>query len=171
MKDVASRKFKFNEVAAQDNLDEWYEGVTMNYLSNYRTCGVKHIGGVLHDQFKELFGKAEPPLDVDRCIRGHKILEQCYICPRDGVRVENMLIFGSECINKIKDGVMKGSRCEVCDVTHKNRNFNFWNEHKKCKQIIGIRFTKLYFSCNIIKVKTIIFIFNNFQINRFGIIL
>ena len=87
MKDVASRKFKWNEAAVQDSLNEMYKGVRVHDLNNYRICGVKHIGGSLNDYFKQLFGKAEPPLDVDRCICGHKIQEQCYICPKDHLKI------------------------------------------------------------------------------------
>jgi len=126
------------------NLNDWYGGIDISELNNYRTCGVKQIGGRLNDYFKQLFGKAEPPLDVDRCICGHKIQEQSYTCPLDDVRVEPIIIVGNECINKFEDGVMKGRRCEVCNATHKNRNFNLCNEHKKCKQTVSIKFTKLY---------------------------
>ena len=52
MKDVARRKFKWNEAAVPDNLDKVYPGITIKDLNNYKTCGRKYtdISSKTHDK-------------------------------------------------------------------------------------------------------------------------
>lgn len=147
-RDIVTTKFAWHKPTVEKNLSDKYPDVSIDDLNNYMQCGNSHamLPDSLDPYFKLMFGDAPQPTPVTKCICGHKIQVQCYICPVNDPRVENIIIVGSECIDKWTDRSLKGRRCEVCKVTHKNRAFNLCHEHIKRKKVVSRRFHAMVYN-------------------------
>lgn len=90
--------------------------------SNWKYCGGR-IGRHLN-YFKLCCKNDDLPDEVNECVCGHHIDENCYIT--DGARI---LVLGNCCIKKF---IPKSSRtCEDCGEPHKNRVVNRCNNCRK----------------------------------------
>lgn len=65
------------------------------------------------------------PIEVENCICGHKIIEQCYIYNNKN---DELKVLGNCCIKKFIP--KSGRTCEDCGKGHRNRKFN------KCKECV-----------------------------------
>jgi hypothetical protein len=85
---------------------------------NWKYCGGR--SGRHLNYFKLSCKDEELPEQVNECVCGHKISENCYI-----TNGEEILILGNCCIIKF---IPKSSRtCEKCESPHKNRKVNQCN--------------------------------------------
>lgn len=127
------------------NLMDWYN-VPYESLNNYIECGRLHTGGAGPDRkYKLLFGPAPPHVRmVDnqfKCICGQKIVELCFVCPRNNLSISESIMVGNECIDKFS--ISRGKCCEICGARHFNRSFNLCNDHIKIKMRVSKRYIRL----------------------------
>jgi len=95
---------------------------------NWKYCGGR-TGSHLN-YFKISCKDDDLPEQVNECVCGHAISENCYIT--DG---ESILVLGNCCIKKF---IPKSSRtCENCEAPHKNRTVNRCN---KCRDARSSKF-------------------------------
>ena len=119
------RKQQVNETL---RTNEYYipMNITFESLADYMQCRRGYdIGAPVAattSYFKLCFGNALPPPIPAKCLCGHRIIEQCYICPKNDPTPEQVLVVGNECIEKF--GAMNGRLCEICGLKHRNRSFN-----------------------------------------------
>ena len=130
-KNCITAKYAWRKAIVIENLSKNYNGVSFEDLNNYKPCGRGHAQHpkCVDNYFKLLFADAPPPSPVYQCLCGQNIQEQCYICPIDDTRPENIIIVGNECIDKWTDQSIKGRQCDVCGSKHKNITFNLCKEH------------------------------------------
>jgi hypothetical protein len=126
-----------------------------NYNLTYeeiKNSGWKYCGGnqCRHlNYFRLVFKNDELPDEVDNCVCGHYITENCYIT--DGIR---LLVLGNCCIKKF---IPKNTRtCSNCENPHKNRKVNKCNKCRVgfcdiCNKKCNTKYKQCY-SCHINKV-------------------
>ena len=120
------------------------KGLTFLDLKQYIRCGSsKH--GVPSPVLTNKFGKgAELPEQKLVCLCGHRIVEQCYLCPTDNQDLNQALIVGNHCIKKwgIKP-TMRGKGLKVeCDVCGSMVNKSGLARHQnrpKCKHMASLK--------------------------------
>lgn len=119
--------------------------LSMEQMDNWSYCGGNT--GRHKNYFKLACPDDDIPELVDKCVCGHRIVENCYIT--DG---ENILILGNCCIKKFIKNC--GRTCEECKKPHKNRKDNRCNDCRDknprcldCKKKIDGFYTKCY-SCH-----------------------
>ena len=94
-------------------------GLTFTDLKGYLKVGSSNHGR-RDAVFKSYFGEyAQLPSRVERCLCGHEITEQCYICPEGSINIDDILIVGNRCIHKWGyDPAIRGKgvkvKCECC---------------------------------------------------------
>lgn len=91
--------------------DDFKSGRWSTYGSNFKI-----------EDFKKGLPNLDIPPEVDSCICGHHIKENCYVS--DGQKI---LILGNCCIKKFLPGGIS-KRCELCKRSHKNRKNNLCND-------------------------------------------
>ena len=73
--------------------------------------------------FKSYFGNdAKIPIHQNRCLCGHEITQQCYLCPEGSKNIDDIIAVGNNCINKWGyDPAIRGKgvkvKCNCCGVT------------------------------------------------------
>ena len=76
-------------------------GLTFSDLNNYIRVGSSKYGIKGNSAFKSYFGiDAKIPRPKERCICGHEIKEQCYLCPEGSKNIVDIIIVGNICIHK-----------------------------------------------------------------------
>lgn len=108
--------------------------------SGWKYCGGRN--GSHLNYFKLCCKNDDLPCQVDECVCGHYIKENCYIT--DGKRI---LVLGNCCIKKF---IPKSSRtCQLCGEPHKNRIVNRCNTCRKglcdeCGETCSMLYKKCY---------------------------
>ena len=77
--------------------------LTLTDIQNYRRCGRNHKNGNPKPDtiFCSNFGKTSKIPEFQKiCLCGHKINEQCYLCPVDSNDVNDVITVGNHCIKK-----------------------------------------------------------------------
>ena len=73
--------------------------------------------------FRSYFGDdANIPLHKNRCLCGHEITQQCYLCPEGSTNIDDILTVGNRCIHKWGyDPANRGKgvkvKCNCCGAT------------------------------------------------------
>ena len=96
--------------------------MTFTDLKCYLKVGSSNLGR-RDAAFKSYFGNdANIPRPVERCICGHEITEQCYLCPEGSKHIGDIIIVGNRCIHKWGyDPATRGKgvkvKCDCCGAT------------------------------------------------------
>lgn len=104
--------------------DKFIKGLEEYNLSFYEIQKWKYCGGNLspRNKYFRMCCPDEPLPDYeDRCVCGHRIVENCYIT--DG---EQILVLGNCCVKRFIPKC--GKTCEKCEQPHKNRKVNRCND-------------------------------------------
>ena len=97
-------------------------GMTFTDLNNYLKVGSSNFGKA-DSVFKSYFGNdAKIPIHQNRCLCGHEITQQCYLCPEGSKNIDDIIAVGNNCINKWGyDPAIRGKgvkvKCNCCGVT------------------------------------------------------
>ena len=89
--------------------------------------------------FKSYFGiDAKIPRPKERCICGHEIKEQCYLCPEGSKNIDDIIIVGNRCIHKCGyDPAVRGKgeriKCECCGATVNKSGIKRHQQTLKCR--------------------------------------
>ena len=76
-------------------------GLTFSDLKNYVRIGRNKSGISGNSAFKSYFGNyAEIPRPKQRCLCGHEIIQQCYLCPEGSKNIDDILTVGNRCIHQ-----------------------------------------------------------------------
>ena len=120
------------------------KGLTFLDLKQYIRCGSSTNG----KPSKVLIGKfgqdVKLPEKQTSCMCGHKIIEQCYLCPTDNQDLSQALIVGNHCIRTwgIKPALRgKGLKVE-CDVCGSMVNKSGLARHQKttkCRNMASLK--------------------------------
>lgn len=110
-------------------------GLQLNDLKTYERIGRSNYGKT-DTIYKKRFGEASPiPEHHNFCLCGHRIKEQCYLCPAGSNKVNDILVVGNHCIktwgferavignikNKIKCDLCNAMVCRKGIARHKRR--------------------------------------------------
>ena len=113
-------------------------GLTFHDLKQYKRSGrSKH--GKLDTVFKDIFGSdAKQPDFKIYCLCGHRIVEQCYLCPADSNNPDDILVLGNHCIDKwgftpAIRGKGKKIDCELCGAILNTSGLRRHHKTSKCK--------------------------------------
>ena len=96
--------------------------MTFTDLNSYLKVGSSNFGKA-DSVFKSYFGNAAKiPIHQNKCLCGHAITQQCYLCPEGSKHVDDIVIVGNQCINKWGyDPAIRGKgvkvKCECCGIT------------------------------------------------------
>ena len=75
--------------------------MTFSDLKKYVRVGRSKSGISGDSAFKSYFGNdAKIPRPKERCICGHEITEQCYLCPEGSKHIDDIIIVGNSCIHQ-----------------------------------------------------------------------
>ena len=105
--------------------------LTLTDIKNYRRCGRSHKNGDPKPDtiFCSNFGKNTKIPEVQlHCLCGHRIMEQCYLCPIDSKDVNDVIVVGNHCIkrwglpNAIRGDPKKKIECTVCKCMIDKKN-------------------------------------------------
>ena len=120
------------------------KGLSFHDLKSYIRCGSSTDGvpsKVLIDKFGKDVKLPEPQLT---CLCGHRIVEQCYLCPIDNQALNPALIVGNHCIKKwgIKP-TMRGKglkvECDVCGSMVNKSGLARHQKRPKCKNMASLK--------------------------------
>jgi hypothetical protein len=115
-------------------------GISENDLSYFKYCGGNKGSHKNYFLMQNMINDA--PLDVEFCICGHKIKEQCYLADiREEYRV---LSIGNCCIKRFIPVENQGRQCERCGERHRNRSDNLCNGCRSLCTTNGCNNTKAY---------------------------
>jgi hypothetical protein len=116
------------------------KGLTFLELKQYIRCG-SSIHGVPSPVLTSKYGKDVKLPDTQMtCMCGHRIIEQCYLCPIGNQDLNQALSVGNHCIKKwgIKPA-MRGKGLKVeCDVCGAMLNKSGLARHHKTRKCQGI---------------------------------
>ena len=96
--------------------------MTFTDLQNYLKVGSSNFGKV-DSVFKSYFGNdAKIPINQNKCLCGHEITQQCYLCPEGSNNIDDIVIVSNQCINEWGyDPAIRGKgvkvKCECCGAT------------------------------------------------------
>ena len=114
-------------------------GLTFSDLKKYVRVGRSKSGICGDNAFKSYFGNdAKIPRPVDRCLCGHEITEQCYLCPEGSKNVDDIIIVGNSCIHHwgyfpAVRGNGEKIKCEFCGATVNKSGIKRHQETLKCR--------------------------------------
>jgi hypothetical protein len=114
-------------------------GLTFSDLKKYVRVGKSKYGISGDTAFKSYFGNdIKIPRPVDRCLCGHEITEQCYLCPEGSKNVDDIIIVGNKCINKWGyEHAVRGNdekiKCNCCGATVNKSGIKRHQETLKCR--------------------------------------
>ena len=76
-------------------------GLTFSGSKTYIRVGRSKSGISGDPAFKSYFGNdAKIPRPKERCLCGHEITEQCYLCPEGFKNIHDILTVGNRCIHQ-----------------------------------------------------------------------
>jgi len=136
--------------------NKFITGLKINYDVDYEDLkDYKYCGGNMnnHLNYFKICMKGELlPNQVDMCVCGHHIEENCYI-----TNGEKLLVLGSCCVKRFI--VKKTRTCEICGESHKNRLNNRCNDCRigrceLCSKKCNVNFKKCY-DCNMSSKKVV----------------
>ena len=116
------------------------KGLTFKDLKNYIRCG-SSINGVGTKVLIDKYGKdVKLPEIQTSCMCGHRIVEQCYLCPIGNQDLTHALVVGNHCIRTwgIKPALRgKGLKveCEVCGSMVNKSGLARHQKQPKCKNM------------------------------------
>ena len=114
-------------------------GLTFSDLKNYVRVGRSKSGISGDSAFKNHFGNdAKIPRPKERCLCGHEITEQCYLCPEGSKNIDDITIVGKSCIHQwgYNPAVRSNGekiKCEFCLATVNKSVTNRHQETLKCR--------------------------------------
>ena len=97
-------------------------GLTFTDLKDCAKVGSSKFGKS-DSGFKSYFGNdAKIPIHKKKCLCGHEITQQCYLCPEGSTNIDDIIIVGNQCINRWGyDPAIRGKsdkvKCNCCGVT------------------------------------------------------
>jgi hypothetical protein len=114
-------------------------GLTFSDLKKYVRAGRSKYGISGDAAFQSYFGNdAKIPRPVDRCLCGHEITEQCYLCPEGSKNVDDIIIVGNSCIThwgyaRAVRGTGEKIKCNCCGATVNKSGITRHQETLKCR--------------------------------------
>ena len=118
--------------------------LTFSDLKKYKRSGrSKH--GKPDTIFKDIFGSdAKQPDFKSYCMCGHRIVEQCYLCPADSNNPNDILVLGNHCINKwVFTPAMRGKgkkvECELCGSMVNKSGLARHQKTTKCRNMASLK--------------------------------
>ena len=114
-------------------------GLTFSDLKNYIRVGRSKSGISGDSAFKSYFGNyAKIPTPKERCLCGHEIMEQCYLCPEGSKNIDDIIIVGNRCIHQWGyDRAVIGNgekvKCEYCGATVNKTGIKRHQQTIKCR--------------------------------------
>ena len=114
-------------------------GLTFSDLKNYVRVGRSKSGISGDSVFKSDFGNdAKIPRPKERCLCGHEITEQCYLCPEGSKNIDDIIIVGNSCIhqwgyNPAVRGNGEQIKCEFCLAAVNKSGIKRHQETFKCR--------------------------------------
>ena len=95
---ILNQEIKYNYLdRVEDALKA--NGLTFKDLKSYERCGRSKNGLKPDTIFKNKFGEnVKPPDFKPTCLCGHRILEQCYLCPEGSNDINDVITLGNHCI-------------------------------------------------------------------------
>ena len=115
--------------------------MTFTDLNNCAKVGSSKFGKS-DSGFKSYFGNgAKVPIHQNRCLCGHEIIQQCYLCPEGSTHIADIIIVGNQCINRWGyDPAIRGKcvkvNCECCGVIANKSGIQRHQETLTCRNII-----------------------------------
>ena len=93
--------------------------LTFKDLNNYVRCGRTPADCKPDKVFVDRFGDVKPPEHRYVCLCGHRIKEQCYLCPENSKDVNDIIVVGNHCIDtwgfkRAKWGKCAKVECKLC---------------------------------------------------------
>ena len=89
--------------------------------------------------FKSNFwNDAKIPIHKNKCLCGHEITQQCYLCPEGSTNIDDIIIVGNKCINRWGyDPTIRGKgdkvKCECCGVNVNESGIKRHQETLNCR--------------------------------------
>ena len=115
---ILRRELKYKYLNNVENgLAEY--NLSFKELNNYVRCGRTPADWKPDKVFVDRFGDVEPPEHRHVCLCGHRIKEQCYLCPENSKDVNDIIVVGNHCIDtwgfkRAKWGKCKKVECKLC---------------------------------------------------------
>ena len=112
--------------------------MTFTDLANCLKVGSSKFGNA-DSGFKSYFGNdAKIPIHTNKCLCGHEITQQCYLCPEGSKYIDDIIIVGNQCINRWGyDPAIRGKgdkvKCECCGVTVNKSGIKRHQETLNCR--------------------------------------
>ena len=114
-------------------------GLTFSDLKKYVRVGRSKSGISGDSVFKSYFGNdAKIPRPKERCLCGHEITEQCYLCPEGSKNIDDIIIVGNSCIHQWGyEPAVKGKgekvKCNCCGATVNKSGIKRHQQTIKCR--------------------------------------
>ena len=114
------------------------KGLTFSDLKSYKRVGSSQLGEA-DASFKSIFGNdTKIPNYKPTCLCGHRITQQCYLCPEGSNSPDDILILGNHCIKKWGyEAAIRGKgvkvKCECCGATVNKSGIKRHQKTQKCR--------------------------------------
>jgi hypothetical protein len=134
---ILRRELKYKYLNNVENgLNEY--NLTFKELNNYVRCGRKQSESKPNKVFVDRFGDVKPPEHRYVCLCGHKIMEQCYLCPENSKDVKDIIVVGNQCIHtwgfkRAKWGKCEKVECKLCGNEVSKSGLARHQKRPKCK--------------------------------------
>ena len=135
---IINGELKYNYLdRVNDGLKEL--GLNFQDLKNYTRSGRSFAGLKPDKVFTDKFGKdVKPPNFKPSCLCGHRIVEQCYLCPKDSNDIKDVIVLGNHCIKKwgfepaIRGKIENKVKCDFCGCLVDRKGIARHKKRPKC---------------------------------------
>ena len=136
---ILNQEIKYNYLdRVEDALKA--KGLTFKDLKCYERCGRSKNGLKPDTIFKNKFGEnVKPPDFKPTCLCGHRIVEQCYLCPEGSNDINDVITLGNHCIKKwgfdpaIRGKIENKVKCDLCGSLVNKKGFARHKKTQNCK--------------------------------------
>ena len=135
---ILNQEIKYNYLdKVEDGLKA--KGLTFKDLKKYERCGRSWAGMKPNTIFKNKFGEnAKTPDYKPTCLCGHRILEQCYLCPEGSNDINDVITLGNHCIKKwgfepaLRGKLENKIECDFCGCLVDRKGIARHKKRPKC---------------------------------------
>ena len=117
-----------------------HKGLTLNDLKSYERIGRAKDGETPDTIFTSRYGKhCQTPTFQRHCLCGHRIQEQCYLCPEGSKNVCEIVVVGNHCIktwgfnNAVRGDPKSKIECDLCGSMVSKKGMAKHKKTMKCK--------------------------------------
>ena len=114
------------------------KGLSFQDLRTFKRAGHFKDGRLdplLKYMFRNETGRSK---NETHCLCGHRILQQCYLCPEGSTNIDEIIVLGNHCITKWGyEAAIRGTgvkvNCEYCNSTVNKTGLRRHHKTNKCR--------------------------------------